>query len=399
MHFCSRGARAARDVHRAGQYRRRRCSVVASVLHCGICRGRRLVAPLRGAGLQQSPARAVHPGRPAPMPEGSPKVVCVVPCAWGPRAVNSGDVSRNGKTGLTPAGGWLGGDQQRAWLAYIRVQLRLAYEMNRQLLADSAMSLADYDVLTALSVADGGRMPITALAAQIGWERSRVSHHVRRMSGRGLVACGLSAADRRVTEVTLTAQGRQAMEEAAPGMWISSGACSSAGCRMALSGCSARHWKPCTPTSSSTARSRRRSIGARRKTDEALPRPPRSRAGRQPPRLGPASGQYRRCRAGPASPGRPSEALALAVGGPRDPRDPSDGAPPRQSIEEVRTCPGGHTVATAPAWSRSPHGVPLVIAGPSEDKVEMSPLAWPGRRHAAPPVSPARLASAPTPAP
>jgi DNA-binding MarR family transcriptional regulator len=37
------------------------------------------------------------------------------------------------------------------------------------------------------------------------------------MSTRGLVTCGLSAADRRVTEVTLTAQGRQALEEAAPG--------------------------------------------------------------------------------------------------------------------------------------------------------------------------------------
>jgi MarR family len=42
-------------------------------------------------------------------------------------------------------------------------------------------------VLTALSVAGGGRMPVTVLAAHIGWERSRVSHHVRRMSARGLV--------------------------------------------------------------------------------------------------------------------------------------------------------------------------------------------------------------------
>ena len=108
-------------------------------------------------------------------------------------------------------------DQQRAWLAYIRVQLRLAYEMNRQLLADSGMSLPDYDVLTALSVAEEGRMQITVLAAQIGWERSRVSHHVRRMSARGLVTCDLSATDRRVTEVTLTARGRLAQEEAARG--------------------------------------------------------------------------------------------------------------------------------------------------------------------------------------
>jgi DNA-binding MarR family transcriptional regulator len=126
-------------------------------------------------------------------------------------------MSRNGRSGTTPAGGWLEGDQQRAWLAYIRVQLRLAYEMNRQLLADSGMSLPDYDVLTALSVADGGRMQITVLAAQIGWERSRMSHHVRRMSARGLVSCGLSAADRRVTEVTLTSRGRQVLVEAAPG--------------------------------------------------------------------------------------------------------------------------------------------------------------------------------------
>src|SRR5580658_3204932 len=134
-----------------------------------------------------------------------------------PRAVSSGDMSRNGKTAPAPAGGWLDGDQQRAWLAYIRVQLRLAYEMNRQLVADSGMSLPDYDVLTALSVVDGGRMPITVLAAQIGWERSRVSHHVRRMSARGLVTCGLSAADRRVTEVTMTGHGRQALQDAAPG--------------------------------------------------------------------------------------------------------------------------------------------------------------------------------------
>src|SRR5260221_13014251 len=60
-------------------------------------------------------------------------------------------------------------------------------------------------------------MPITVLAAQIGWEGSRVSHHVRRMSARGLVTCGLSAADRRVTEVTLTARGGQAQQEAARG--------------------------------------------------------------------------------------------------------------------------------------------------------------------------------------
>jgi len=91
----------------------------------------------------------------------------------------------------------------------------MAYEMNRQLLADSGLSLPDYDVLTALSVADDRRMPITVLATPIGWERSRVSHHVRRMSTRGLVTCGPSATDKRITDVTLTDDRRRTLAQAA----------------------------------------------------------------------------------------------------------------------------------------------------------------------------------------
>src|SRR6266852_3463926 len=179
-------------------------------------------------------------------------------------------MSRNGKTGLAPVGGWREGDQQRAWLAYIRVQLRLAYEMNRQLLADSGMSLPDYDVLTALSVADGGRMQVTVLAAHIGWERSRVSHHVRRMSARGLVTCGLSA-------------GGRLWKRRRPGTSILSGGCSSRGCRTAWCGRSARRWKACTPTSSNRARSRRRSTGTRRRTEGARPvAPARAQAAAAP---------------------------------------------------------------------------------------------------------------------
>lgn len=127
-------------------------------------------------------------------------------------------MSRNqGDAAPTPASGWLDAEEQRAWLAYIRVRLRLTYEMNRQLQADSELSLADYDVLAALSASAHGRMPITALAANIGWERSRLSHHVRRMARRNLVDCVSSDSDRRVTDVTLSATGRHAIAAAAPG--------------------------------------------------------------------------------------------------------------------------------------------------------------------------------------
>jgi DNA-binding MarR family transcriptional regulator len=121
------------------------------------------------------------------------------------------------KSASAPPARWLDPDQQRAWLAFMRVQLRMSYEMNRQLQADSGMSLPDYDVLTALSVSPGTCLQVTALAAQIGWERSRVSHHVKRMSARGLVRCDPAPSDRRVTEVTMTVEGRHAIEAASVG--------------------------------------------------------------------------------------------------------------------------------------------------------------------------------------
>jgi DNA-binding MarR family transcriptional regulator len=116
-----------------------------------------------------------------------------------------------------PAFRTLTDEQQRAWLAYMRVQLRLTYEMNRELQADSNLSLPDYDVLNALRYAPGGRMQITALAAQIGWERSRVSHHVRRLQKRGLVDSRQAPADRRATEITITDQGWDEITHASAG--------------------------------------------------------------------------------------------------------------------------------------------------------------------------------------
>ncbi|MEV0570589.1 MarR family transcriptional regulator [Dactylosporangium sp. NPDC050588] len=120
-------------------------------------------------------------------------------------------------TARRPARGWLDHDQQRAWLAYIRLQLRLSYEINRQLQADHELSLSDYDVLTALSVAPASCLAVSTLATQLGWERSRLSHHARRMAARGLVSLDPALADRRVTEVSLTTAGRHALEAAAPG--------------------------------------------------------------------------------------------------------------------------------------------------------------------------------------
>ena len=98
----------------------------------------------------------------------------------------------------------------------MRLQLRLRYEMNRQLQTDSGLSLADYDVCVALSTAPGGRMTMTGLANHIGWERSRASHHVRRMESRGLLTLRQSTTDRRAVDVSLSDEGWQVFQQAVP---------------------------------------------------------------------------------------------------------------------------------------------------------------------------------------
>jgi DNA-binding MarR family transcriptional regulator len=127
------------------------------------------------------------------------------------------EMSRKAEEGHESAFTTLTAEQQRAWLVYMRVQQRLTYEMNRQLQADSDLSLPDYDVLNALRYSPGGRMRISGLAARIGWERSRLSHGVRRLEKRGLVVCRPAPADRRATEITLTDQGWDEITSASRG--------------------------------------------------------------------------------------------------------------------------------------------------------------------------------------
>ncbi|VVJ20622.1 Transcriptional regulator [Amycolatopsis camponoti] len=103
-----------------------------------------------------------------------------------------------------------------AWYAYMKVHLRLEYELNRQLRADSGISLADYHVLVALTSEPEGRMRVTDLAIRIGWERSRLSHHLKRMRERELVETGANAEDRRAVDVALSEAGREALRQAGP---------------------------------------------------------------------------------------------------------------------------------------------------------------------------------------
>jgi DNA-binding MarR family transcriptional regulator len=111
---------------------------------------------------------------------------------------------------------WLNDDEQRMWRRYRHVNQLLELAMERQLQRDAAMSQSDYSVLVCLSEADGAGLRARELGAALGWDRSRVSHQVRRMEGRGLVAKGTCAEDGRGTIVSLTPEGARAIGDVAP---------------------------------------------------------------------------------------------------------------------------------------------------------------------------------------
>jgi DNA-binding MarR family transcriptional regulator len=112
---------------------------------------------------------------------------------------------------------WLDPDEQRAWRAVQVMQARLNAALATQLAAETGLSLADYVVLVMLTDMPSGAARVHELARHLGWERSRVSHHVARMAERGLVRKERCASDRRGSYVVVTEAGRRALEAAAPG--------------------------------------------------------------------------------------------------------------------------------------------------------------------------------------
>jgi len=112
---------------------------------------------------------------------------------------------------------WLDAREARAWRSLQMMHMRLDGELSRQLAIDSGLSYQDYTVLVALTGQPDGRMRAFELGAVLGWEKSRLSHHVQRMAQRGLVRKEKCASDRRGSFVSVTTAGRNEIEAAAPG--------------------------------------------------------------------------------------------------------------------------------------------------------------------------------------
>jgi DNA-binding MarR family transcriptional regulator len=114
---------------------------------------------------------------------------------------------------MTP--NWLDAREDRAWRAFMHAHHQLVAHLNRGL-QQSGLSGADYELLAVLSSLDGDRMPARDLCNALGWEKSRLSHQLRRMQKDGLISREPNPDDARSTMVCLLPAGRVAIEKAAP---------------------------------------------------------------------------------------------------------------------------------------------------------------------------------------
>lgn len=105
-----------------------------------------------------------------------------------------------------------------AWQSYRRMRDSVDAEVARDLERACGLSVAEFEVLDALSALEtpDGCIRVHGLAAHLGWAHSRLSRLLGRMEQRGLVTREPCERDGRGDDVLLAPDGRAALEAAVP---------------------------------------------------------------------------------------------------------------------------------------------------------------------------------------
>ena len=93
------------------------------------------------------------------------------------------------------------------WRDYFETSQELQRQIGARFQAQSGISMSDYTVMVSLNEAEDHTLRSSELAAKIAWDRSRLSHHLRRMEGRGLIRREACSHDSRGSYVVLTEEG------------------------------------------------------------------------------------------------------------------------------------------------------------------------------------------------
>jgi DNA-binding MarR family transcriptional regulator len=101
-----------------------------------------------------------------------------------------------------------------AWRGLVAAHARISLRLERDLLAEHALPLVEYEVLVHLLDAPAQRLRMTELADRVLLSRSGVTRVVDRMESEGLVERELCRDDGRGTYAVLTEAGQSRLREA-----------------------------------------------------------------------------------------------------------------------------------------------------------------------------------------
>lgn len=111
---------------------------------------------------------------------------------------------------------WLDGAETTAWRSFLTASGRLLQRLDEELVAETGLALADYEVLAMLSHTPDGQMRMAALADCVLVSPSGLTRRLDRLTREGLVDRSVCPTDRRGVFAVLTAAGRRRLEAAAP---------------------------------------------------------------------------------------------------------------------------------------------------------------------------------------
>ncbi len=94
------------------------------------------------------------------------------------------------------------------------MRVQLAARLNQELARETGLSEADFEILCALIDSPGESARAIALRCGLEWEKSRLSHQLRRMEERGLVSRHMCAEDNRSLVIRVTDSGRELARDA-----------------------------------------------------------------------------------------------------------------------------------------------------------------------------------------
>jgi DNA-binding MarR family transcriptional regulator len=103
-----------------------------------------------------------------------------------------------------------------AWRAFLFAHAQVRRQLERELQAEQAMSLGEYEVLLFLAYSDGRRLRMSELADRMFLSRSGATRLVDRLEADGLVERVSCDTDRRGQWAQLTDGGYQRLRSASP---------------------------------------------------------------------------------------------------------------------------------------------------------------------------------------